>query len=127
MPSPIDLDNWMALPDETVLTVQDVARIPRCCGNTVRSEIHDGVLSGFKVGGSYRVWKRALVDYIEGNTIGPQIARPNRISERANATVKRHSSSPLRGQGPRPDVPNRRRGGRTAQSSATVFGREYRR
>lgn len=128
MPTPgIDLDNWMTLADETVLPVKYVARILGCCGNTVRSEIRDGVLAGFKVGGSYRVCKRALVDYIEGNTITPEIARPKRISGQANAsTVKRRPSNPLPGQGPTPGVPNRRRGARNAQSSATVFGREYR-
>ena len=54
----------MAMKDNSVLTVQEVARILRCTERTVRQNISDGYLRGYRSGKKVLIQKQDLREYI---------------------------------------------------------------
>lgn len=121
----IDLEKWMTLPDETNLTVEQVAVILRCSENTVRSEIYDGALAAFQLRGCYRISKGAVVEYIAKNSMNhrtvPQLSADRTAAAAINAGHQHASRARARTR----DVSSRKSDGRNARSSGAGFGQEY--
>lgn len=58
------------MPDEKLLTVEEVAENLRVNPDTVRSWIRSGELDAINVGGKYRIYQSDLDDFIERRRTG---------------------------------------------------------